>query len=132
MAANQQKEPTLSEVMSQLTAMNAEMQELKTKKKIEDDKAEADRLGGKKEGAAKEGEDADITKLKEEKMRKREKASNSLGFSVAVVNAMTDAELDRAFGMQAGITANAQGGFQVGQKSESAFGTNAMEYYKGI
>ena len=132
MAANQQKEPTLSEVMSQLTAMNAEMQELKTKKKIEDDKAEADRLGGKKESAAKEDEDADITKLKEEKMRKREKAANSLGFSISVVNAMTDTELDRALGMQAGIHANASGGFNGEQKSESVFGANAMDYFKGI
>jgi hypothetical protein len=115
---------TLESLSGQLTAMNAEMQELKTKKKIEDDKAEADRLGGKKEGAAKEDEDADITKLKEEKKRKREKASNSLGFSVSVVNAMTDAELDRALGMQAGIHANASGGFNGDKKSESVFGTN--------
>ena len=107
MTANQQKEPTLAEQIE--IAVNEAMSKLKDKQKIEDDKAAKDRVEGDKKGEYAEDEDADITKMKEERKKKREKAANKFGFDAETVERMTNAQLDSLLGSQAGIHANAAG-----------------------
>ena len=128
MTANQQKEPTLAEQIE--VAINEAMSKLKDKQKIEDDKAAKDRVEGDKTGEYAEDEDADITKMKEERKKKREKAANQLGLSPAVVEMMTNAELDNLLGRNAGIHANAGAQRFEGATNKNAFGS-ATEYFGG-